>query len=94
MSRLTVSHYRLNVRRKDKKNIDKEKNMAFILNPYDATLNLADRDGQKLIENGYKGLKAEYTFDGQKENYTEFVILIEEYLENTRVMCAFEVAAV
>ena len=68
--------------------------MAFILNPYDATLNLADRDGKKLIDNRCKGLKVEYTFDGQKGNYTEIVKLVEKYLEDIRVMCVFEVATV
>ena len=66
--------------------------MSFILKSYDATLNLADRDNMKLFENGYKGLKSEDTFDGQKGKYSEFAKLIEKYFKDVRVMCAFEIA--
>ena len=64
--------------------------MAFLLNPYDATLNLADKDDRKLFQEGCKGLKENDIFDGRKQNYGNFVKLLEGYLNNTRTMDTFE----
>ena len=40
--------------------------MAFVLNPYDIVLNLANKDDRKLFTDGSKGVKAEDVFDGRK----------------------------
>ena len=65
--------------------------MAFLLNPYDATRNLADKDDRKLFQEGCKGLKEKDIFDGRKQNYVNFVKLLEGDLNNTRTMEAFEI---
>ena len=60
--------------------------MAFLINPYDADLNLGDKDDRELFKDGCRGLKDEDLFDGRKENYTNFTKLIENELESVRVM--------
>ena len=40
--------------------------MTFVLNLYDAVLNLADKDNRKLFRDGCKGVKAKDIFDGKK----------------------------
>ena len=60
--------------------------MAFLINPYDADLNLADKDDRKLFKDGCRGLKDEDLFDGKKENYTNFTKLMENELDSVRVM--------
>ena len=64
---------------------------TFLLNPYDATLNLADKDDRKLFQEGSKGLKDKDIFDGKKVNYGNFVKLIERELNATRTMEALEI---
>ena len=68
--------------------------MAFILSPYNATLNLADCDNRKLFENGCKWLKSKDAFDRQKGKYTKFFKLIGKEFEDTCVMCAFNIATI
>ena len=65
---------------------------SFLLNPYDATLNLADKDDRKLFQEGCKGLKDKDIFDGKKPNYGNFVKLIEPGLTSTRTMPALEIS--
>jgi len=50
---------------------------VFLLNPYDATLDLADKDNRKLFQEGYKGLKESNIFGRKKPDYGNFVKLIE-----------------
>ena len=64
---------------------------SFLLNPYDATLNLVDKDDRKLFKEGSKGLKDKHIFDSKKVNYGNFVKLIESELNATRTMDALEV---
>ena len=40
--------------------------MAFILNPYNASFDLNNREDRKLFEVGCKGLDAKDAFDGKK----------------------------
>ena len=65
--------------------------MAFILSPYNATLNLADCDNGKLFETGCKWLKRKDAFDRKEGKYTKFVKLIEKNFEDTCVMCTFNI---
>ena len=60
--------------------------MAFLINPYDANLNLGDKDDRRLLKDRSAGLKDKYLFDGEKENYVNFTKLIENELESGRVM--------
>ena len=60
--------------------------MAFFINPYDADLNLADKDDRKLFKDGCSGLKEGDLFDGKKENYVNFTKLLEKELESVRLM--------
>ena len=64
----------------------------FLLNPYDAVLDLADKDDRKLFQEGCKGLQKEDIFDGKKLNYSNFVKLIERDFTSTRTMEALEVS--
>ena len=41
---------------------------TFILNPYDVTLDLRDKEDRKIFKDGCKGLKETELFDGKKEN--------------------------
>ena len=60
--------------------------MVFLINPYDADLNLADKDDRKLFKDGCVGLKEADLFDGKKENYVNFTKLLENELESVRLM--------
>ena len=51
--------------------------MAFLLNPYDAELDLSNKEDRKLFTEGCKGVKEKDIFDGKKQNYSTFVKLIE-----------------
>ena len=65
--------------------------MTFVLNPYDKALDLTDKEDRKLFTEGCKGIKEEDLFDGKKQNYGDFVKLIEEGLNDTRTMEALEI---
>ena len=65
---------------------------SFLLNLYDTTLNLADKDNRKIFQEGCKGLKESYIFDGKKQDYRNFEKLIEGYLNYTRTMKALKIA--
>jgi hypothetical protein len=60
--------------------------MAFLINPYDADLNLADKDDRKLFKDGCVVLKEADLFDGKKENYVNFTKLLENELKTVRLM--------
>ena len=60
--------------------------MAFLINPYDADLNLSDKEDRKLFKDGCVGLKEADLFDGKKENYVNFTKLLEKELESVRLM--------
>ena len=60
--------------------------MAFILNPYDGNLDLNNKDDRKLFRDGCNRLKEKDLFDGKKENYSNFIKLLEPELESVRVM--------
>ena len=62
----------------------------FLLNPYDAILDLADKDDRKLYQEACKGLKEKDLFDGKKENYSSFINLIEKVLSTTSLMDALK----
>ena len=60
--------------------------MAFILNPFEANLDLTDKDDRKLFADASKGLKDENLFDGKRENFAKFSKLIEKEFNDVRVM--------
>ena len=51
-------------------------NMAFILNPYDAILDLSNKEDRKMFEIGTKGLDEKQRFNGRKEAFNDFSKLI------------------
>ena len=63
----------------------------FLFNPYDATLDLTDKDDRKLYQEACKGLSKDDRFDGKRENYPNFVKLLEQQLQDVRVMETLEV---
>ena len=65
---------------------------AFLLNPYDSTLNIADKDDRKLYQDACKGLPEANRFDGKRHNYADFTKLIAKHLKDTRVMEALKIA--
>ena len=54
---------------------------SFLLNPYDAVLDLADKEDRKLFQESCKGLPEKSLFDGQKHHYQDFVKLTEKELK-------------
>ena len=58
---------------------------TFLLNPYDAPLDLSDKEDRKLYQDACKGLLEEDRFDGKRESYPSFVKLIEQKLLDVRV---------
>ena len=66
--------------------------MVFVLNPYDADLDLTDKDDRKLYNDGCKGLKETGDhFDGKKKNFKNWSKLMEPLLKKTRSMICFMV---
>ena len=65
---------------------------TFLFNPYDATLNLSDKEDRKLYQDTCKGLTGEDRFDGKRESYPNFVKLIEQSLQDVRVMETLEIS--
>ena len=49
---------------------------VFILNPYEAELDLTDKDDRKLFAEVSKGLKEDYLLNGKRENFLTFSKLI------------------
>ena len=60
--------------------------MAFILNPYNAELNLNQKDDRKLFKDGSEGLKEKDKFDGKRENYVNFNKLMKVLFDSIRAM--------
>lgn len=58
----------------------------FLLNPYDAPLDLSNKDDRKLYQDACKGLKDKDLFDGKRENYSNFIKLIEKDLTAFRLL--------
>ena len=59
---------------------------ALLLNPYDAVLDLNNKEDRKLFQDACKGLKDKDLFDGKRETYSDFAKLIERQFNTTRVM--------
>ena len=60
--------------------------MAFILNPYDADLNLNNKDDRKFFIEGYKRLHEKDKFDGKKARLNDWMKLMGKELDDVRVM--------
>eukprot|EP00957_Ditylum_brightwellii_P117591 8968128-Ditylum_brightwellii.AAC.1 len=56
--------------------------MSFILNPYNNTLDLSDKDDRKLFLTGSKGLETAQRFDGEKESFSDFAKLVGHRIKN------------
>eukprot|EP00957_Ditylum_brightwellii_P188972 14385588-Ditylum_brightwellii.AAC.1 len=52
--------------------------MAFLLNPFDAALNLSNKEDRKLFKAGTKGLSNNLKLTGKKEKFNGFRKLIGE----------------
>ena len=65
--------------------------MAFILNLYDATLNLLNREDRKIFNDGCKCLDERDKFDGKKGTYSDFFKLIDKDFEDIHVMCTLNI---
>eukprot|EP00957_Ditylum_brightwellii_P037466 2833797-Ditylum_brightwellii.AAC.1 len=66
--------------------------MAFILNPYDAILDLSNKEDRKMFKLGMKGLEEKQRFNGRKEAFNDFSKLIGHKMKEVRVLEALEVA--
>ena len=66
--------------------------MAFMLRPYDATIDLSNREDRKLFNGGCKRLDEKQVFDAKKGSYLEFVKLIKKDFEYIRVMPALNIS--
>lgn len=60
--------------------------MIFLLDPYDAVLNLNQKDDSKLLKDGSEGLKEKDKFDGKRGNYINFTKLMKVMLNLIRAM--------
>ena len=59
---------------------------TFLLNPYDADLDLMNKDDRKLFQDASKGLTSkEEIFDGKKEKFSKFSKLLAKEFDNVRV---------
>ena len=65
---------------------------SFLLNPYDATLDLSNKEDHKLFQDACKGLKGKDLFGGERDKYNDFVKLIESEFNSTRMMEALNIA--
>ena len=66
---------------------------TFYINPYDQTLDLSQKEHLKLYTDACLGIEdKEKRFDGNPEDYDDFVKLILEKMTNTRVKNALKVA--
>ena len=65
--------------------------MVFLLNPYDTTLDLANREDRKLFNEACKGLADNDKFAGKREDCNAFLKLLERSFEGIRVMEALEI---
>lgn len=64
---------------------------SFLLNPYNITLNLSDKDNKKLLKEGYIVLEEFDIFYGKKQYYRNFVKLIKRDLNCTRTIKALKI---
>ena len=53
--------------------------MAFLLNPYDTTLDLANRKDKTFFNEVYKGLAGDDIFPGKREDYNNLLKLMERF---------------
>ena len=62
----------------------------FFINPYDQALDLTKKEHLKLFMDGCAALEKDLRFDGKKENYDNFVKLMEKKMAQTSVIEALE----
>ena len=63
---------------------------SFLTNPYNAPLDLSDKDDRKLFQEGFKGLHKKDMFTGSNQKYGNWVKFIETDFESTRIMEALK----
>ena len=68
--------------------------VAFILNPYNAGLDLVDRDDYKLSAEVSKGLKEEDILSGNKIIYNNFVNLTKKGCKDVRLISTLNIPTV
>ena len=63
----------------------------FLLNPYDADLDISNKDDKKLFLETYKGIP-EFEFGGEKNKIIEFLKLLKVGLDNCQLSETFSIA--
>eukprot|EP00957_Ditylum_brightwellii_P035900 2720718-Ditylum_brightwellii.AAC.1 len=64
--------------------------MTFLLNPFDAALNLSNKEDRKLFEAGTKELSDDLKLTGNKEKFNNFRKLISKRTQKVRLMEALD----
>ena len=64
---------------------------TFMLNHYDAILDLNNKDDRKLYLDVCKGIDKEDQFDSKREHFHDFTKILEINFKKTRVWVAFEI---
>ena len=59
---------------------------TFLLNSHDVKLDLTDKGHRRLYQDACKVLLEANRFDGRRENYKNFVKLIEKEFKKTHMM--------
>ena len=60
---------------------------TFLLNPYDAILDLTNKDDRKLFQDASKGIVSkDELFDGKKNQFANFSKLLAKEFSDIRVM--------
>eukprot|EP00957_Ditylum_brightwellii_P132423 10097870-Ditylum_brightwellii.AAC.1 len=65
--------------------------MAFLINPFDTSLNLSNKEGRKLFKAGTKGLSYDLKLTREKEKFNNFRKLIREKIQRVRLMEALDI---
>ena len=65
--------------------------MSFILNPFQADIDLTKKDNKKLFEKGCQGLQKDDKFDGKRASYPTFMKLIKVAIESVKIMDALTI---
>ena len=66
--------------------------MSFILNFFDAMLDLNKSEDYKLFKTAMLGLDKEQKFNGKRENFADFCKLIQHKLDDTRLYEVLDIA--
>ena len=65
---------------------DSVPSMSFILNPFQADIDLSNKEDKKSFEKGCQGLKTDGMYDGKRKKYTTFMKLLKVAIESVKLM--------